>query len=127
VLIVSRRPFLGKGTAVNDQKTILARLMSVIADRKAARPANSYTTQLLNGGVEAIGAKIREEAAEVVEAARATGDRRRQEIVSETADLVYHLLVMLACCDVTLLDVENELARRFGTSGFDEKASRGNR
>jgi len=69
--------------------------------------------------------KVIEEAAEVVEAAGEAGDEGRQHLVCEAADLLYHLLVMLAHRDVRLEEVEAELARRFGISGLEEKASRG--
>ena len=61
----------------------------------------------------------------MVEAAANTAADNRPAVTHEAADLVYHLLVMLAECDVSLGDVERELARRFGTSGLEEKASRG--
>jgi len=71
--------------------------------------------------VPATGAKVNEEAGELVVAAdRETDDR----VVSEAADLVYHMLVLLACRGVELSQVEDELARRFGISGLDEKAAR---
>ena len=69
----------------------------------------------------AIGAKVTEEAGELVAAADHETDDR---VVSEAADLVYHMLVLLACRGVGLSQVEDELARRFGISGLDEKASR---
>ena len=109
-------------SSTNEQ--ILARLMAVLQDRKAKRPPKSYTTTLFDGGVEAIGAKIVEEAAEVVEAAREPEDEGKAHLVQEAADLVYHLFVMLAHRDVGLEAVEAELGRRFGTSGLDEKAGR---
>ena len=108
---------------MNDQATILPRLMAVIEARKANRPPQSYTTKLFDGGLAVIGRKIREEAAELVEAA-AADHPITEAVIHEAADLVYHLLVMLASCDVTLSDVEAELAHRFGTSGLEEKASR---
>lgn len=98
--------------------------MTVIEDRKLNPPERSYTTSLFQGGVEKIGAKVTEEAAEVVEAAGEPGDEGRAHLTHEAADLVYHLLVMLAHREVTLVDVEQELARRFGISGIDEKESR---
>jgi phosphoribosyl-ATP pyrophosphohydrolase len=98
--------------------------MAVIEDRKVNPPAKSYTTKLFAGGVDAIGAKIVEEAAEVVEAARLTTENREQELRHEAADLIYHLFVMLGHCGVPLSGVEQELARRFGISGIDEKAAR---
>lgn len=111
--------------------SILRQLASVIEDRRRNRPPDSYTTKLLDGGVDTIGAKILEEAAEVVEAAELVetagdpDDRRRDALTHEAADLIYHLLVLLAHGGVTLSDVEAELSRRFGISGLEEKASRG--
>jgi phosphoribosyl-ATP pyrophosphohydrolase len=99
--------------------------MAVIEDRRVTRPEKSYTTRLFDGGVEKIGAKIVEEAAEVVEAAGEPGDDGRAHTVREAADLVYHLFVLLSTRQITLAEVEAELARRFGMSGLDEKASRG--
>jgi phosphoribosyl-ATP pyrophosphohydrolase len=118
VLLVDADPFVDQPTS------ILAQLMAVVADRKANPPEKSYTTSLFAGGVEKIGGKISEEAAEVVEAAGETGDAGREHLVHEAADLIYHLLVMLAARGATLADVEAELAKRFGISGIDEKASR---
>jgi phosphoribosyl-ATP pyrophosphohydrolase len=104
--------------------SVFAELMRVIEERKATRPERSYTTRLLDGGVAKIGEKITEEAAEVVEAAGEPDDAGREHLIREAADLVYHLLVMLASRDVALAEVEGELARRFGISGLDEKESR---
>ena len=109
---------------LHDSETVLARLMAVIEDRKAQPSEKSYTVKLLAGGVPKIGEKIVEEAAEVVEAAGEDGDAGRQHLVREAADLIYHLLVMLAYRDTRLDEVEAELARRFGISGLEEKASR---
>ena len=103
----------------------LQQLMATIEDRKRGGSGKSYTASLLAGGVNKIGAKITEEAAEVVEAAAEPGDEGREHLVREAADLLYHLLVMLACRDMNLTAVEAELARRFGISGLEEKASRG--
>ena len=103
---------------------ILAQLMVVIGDRKANPPAKSYTTTLFAGGVPKIGEKIREEAEEVIEAAGEPGEEGRDHLIREAADLIYHLFVMLGHRDVKLAEVEAELARRFGISGLDEKASR---
>ena len=93
----------------------------MIASRKADPSARSYTTKLLTGGPEAAGAKVTEEASELVRAAAAETDDR---VISEAADLLYHTLVLLACRDVPLARVEEELARRFGVSGLEEKAVR---
>ena len=99
--------------------------MAVIEDRKANPSDKSYTNRLLAGGVAKIGAKVTEEAGEVVEAAGEPGDEGRAHTVREAADLVYHLFVLLGIRDIPLAEVEAELARRFGISGLDEKASRG--
>lgn len=98
--------------------------MATIESRKQNPSEKSYTSQLLIGGTERIGSKITEEAAEVVEAAGESDDPGRLHLVREAADLVYHLLVMLAHRGSSLADVEAELARRFGISGLEEKASR---
>ncbi len=106
--------------------SILHALESVIADRKANPPAKrSYVVTLLEGGVPAIGAKVVEEAAEVVEAADERGDEGRAHLVREVADLFFHTLVLLGRRDVPLAEVEAELARRFGIGGIEEKESRG--
>ncbi len=99
----------------------LARLSQTIQARKAADPDSSWTARLLAQGPAKCAEKFGEEAIEaIIEAAR--GDRAR--LTSEAADVLYHLLVMLAAQDLTLADVEAELARREGVSGIDEKAAR---
>lgn len=103
---------------------VLARLMTVIEQRRDDPPAKSYTTKLFSGGTQAIGAKITEEAQEVVEAADEPGDDGRAHLIYEAADLTYHLMVMLGYRHIQWAEVEAELARRFGISGIDEKASR---
>jgi phosphoribosyl-ATP pyrophosphohydrolase len=106
--------------------SILPALEAVIAERKARPPGErSYVASLLQGGVPKIGAKIVEEAAEVVEAADEPGDAGRAHLVHEAADLVFHTLVLLGHRDVAWRDVEAELGRRFGVSGIEEKESRG--
>jgi len=104
--------------------SVFDQLFALIVDRKARRPEHSYTTRLLDGGTAKIGEKVLEEAGEVVEAAAESGEDGRQHLIHEAADLVYHLWVMLALRDVTLDDVQAELARREGVSGLDEKAAR---
>ncbi len=103
----------------------LDQLESTIAERKSAENAtSSYTARLLAGGVPKIGEKVLEEAGEVVEAAGEPGEAGRAHTIAEAGDVLYHLLVLLAARDITLSEVEGELARRFGMSGLDEKASR---
>lgn len=99
----------------------LSRLAATIAARKGADPDTSWTARLLAKGPEKAAEKFGEEAIEaIVEAVK--GDRER--LTAEAADVLYHLLVMLAARDVALDDVLAELERREGTSGIDEKASR---
>ncbi len=96
-------------------------LAATIAARKTADPDSSWTAKLLAKGPEKCAEKFGEEAVEaIIEAVR--GDRAR--LTSEAADVIFHLLVMLAAHDVTLADVESELKRRAGTSGLAEKANR---
>jgi phosphoribosyl-ATP pyrophosphohydrolase len=102
--------------------TALSRLAAAIEARKDADPENSWTAKLFAKGPEKCAEKFGEEAVEaIIEAVK--GDRDR--LTSEAADVLYHLLVMLAARGVTLADVEAELARREGTSGIAEKAARG--
>lgn len=97
------------------------RLAETIAARGDADPDTSWTAKLLSRGPEKCAEKFGEEAVEaIIEAVR--GDR--DKLVTEAADVLYHLLVMLAARGVTLADVESELDRREGRSGIDEKASR---
>lgn len=99
----------------------LARLAETIAARKGADPDSSWTAKLLAKGPEKCAEKFGEEAVEaIIEAVK--GDRAR--LTSEAADVLYHLLVMLAARDVTLDAVLAELDRREGTSGIAEKAAR---
>jgi phosphoribosyl-ATP pyrophosphohydrolase len=107
------------------KSVILSELMAVIARRKAsAQTEISYVASLMAGGVAKIGAKIREEAAEVVEAAGEPGDAGGEHLVREVADLVFHAMVLLGYRDLHWNQVEAELARRARTSGIAEKASR---
>ena len=120
-------PVLPKGkpnTIVTEAPQPFNKLERTIAARAANPNEKSYTSQLLAGGVEKIGAKIIEEAGEVVEAAAETGAAGRKHFISEVGDLVYHLMVLLQHRKCTLADVEAELSRRFGVSGIEEKAAR---
>ena len=100
---------------------VLERLAATIAARRGASPESSHTARLLSRGPEKCAEKFGEEAVEaIIEAAK--GDRER--LTAEAADVLYHLLVMLAARDLTLGDVLAELERREGVSGVDEKARR---
>ena len=101
--------------------TALTRLAATILARKGADPDTSWTAKLLASGPEKCAEKFGEEAIEaIIEAVK--GDRAK--LTAEAADVVYHLLVMLAARDVTLADVLAELERREGTSGVAEKSAR---
>jgi len=100
---------------------LLPRLFAELAARRDADEGSSYTRKLLTEGAAKIGAKVREEAGEFDDAIQSESDER---VVSEAADVVYHLLVGLLARGVELRDVDAELARRFGVSGLIEKASR---
>ena len=102
--------------------TELDRLFEVIASRKGADASTSYSAKLLAGGPALCARKFGEEAIETVIAALGTD---RKAVISESADLLYHWLVMLAATGVAPSEVYDELARREGRSGLDEKASRG--
>jgi phosphoribosyl-ATP pyrophosphohydrolase len=100
---------------------ILEDLHATILARRDADPDSSWTAQLLAKGPAKCAEKFGEEAVEaIIEAVR--GDRAA--LTSEAADVLYHLLVMLAARDVPLEDVLDELARRQSRSGIDEKAAR---
>lgn len=102
----------------------LDRLMQTLAERARTLPEGSYTTKLLRGGVPKIGAKVMEEAAEMVEAASEMDDAGRAHFIYETGDLLYHTFALMALRGVSLAEVAAELARREGTSGLVEKANR---
>jgi phosphoribosyl-ATP pyrophosphohydrolase len=103
----------------------LDQLEQTIAARKVAAAADkSYTAKLLSGGVEKIGAKLLEESGEAASAAGEPGEQGRQHTLREAADVLYHLLVLLSAREITLAEVETELAARFHMSGLEEKASR---
>ena len=110
--------------AAADAGSILERLAAVLESRKGAGPDSSYVASLFAKGPDAILKKIGEEATETVMAAK---DGVPERIVAETADLWFHCLVMLAHYGLSPNQVLDELARREGLSGLDEKAARTNR
>jgi len=107
-----------------DGRIGLEELAAVIERRRGADPDSSYVARLHREGLDKILKKVSEESCEVVLAAK-DGDRRH--LVYETADLWFHTLVLLSHEGLGPGDVLEELARRFGTSGLTEKASRGGR
>jgi phosphoribosyl-ATP pyrophosphohydrolase len=100
----------------------LDRLFAMIESRRGGDPGHSYTARLLAEGTPKIARKTGEEAIEVIIAAL-TGNR--EQLAAESADLLYHLLVLWADAGIAPDDVWRELARREGVSGLAEKASRG--
>ena len=100
----------------------LSRLERTIADRRVASPEESYVASLVARGLPVIARKLGEEAVEAVVAALTDN---RDELVGEAADVLFHLLVLLAEKDIALAEVLAELERREGTSGHAEKAARG--
>lgn len=104
-----------------NMQSVFEQLSVTIEARKTASPDSSYVAKLFHKSADSILKKIGEEATEVVIAAK---DENREQIVYESADLLFHLMVMLAQYDLTLADVADELARREGLSGLVEKASR---
>jgi phosphoribosyl-ATP pyrophosphohydrolase len=99
----------------------LEELYETIASRRGGDPEESYTAKLFDAGIGKMAGKIGEEATEVVVAAlRETPDH----VISESADLIYHLLVLWAEQDIKPADVIEELKNRAGTSGIEEKESR---
>jgi len=103
------------------KENVLTELAEILEQRKNAEPDSSYVASLYDKGLDAILKKIGEEATETVMAAK---DGSADKIVYEMADLWFHSMVLLAHQGLKPDDVLDELARRFGVSGHDEKASR---
>ena len=101
--------------------SILKSLERILEERKSASTDQSYVSSLYHEGTSSILEKISEESEEVI---NAVNDEGRKEIIHEVADLWFHLLVLLRHEDIKIEEIESELARRFGVSGHDEKASR---
>jgi phosphoribosyl-ATP pyrophosphohydrolase len=99
----------------------IERLEAVIRARKGADPASSYVASLFARGTAKIAQKVGEEATETIIAALAEGP---DKLTNEAADLLFHLAILLADANLGLDDVLNELERREGVSGIEEKASR---
>ena len=106
---------------MSDRSEILERLYSTIESRKDGDPDSSYTARLLSQGMPEIARKVGEEAVETITAALT---QEHSHIVAESADLLYHLLVLWAEKGISPEEVWEELTRREGTSGIEEKASR---
>ena len=103
--------------------SILNKLEKILEERKSASSDQSYVSSLYSKGTRSILEKISEESEEVINAVNEEG---RKEVIHEVADLWFHLLVLLRHENIQIEEIEAELARRFGVSGHDEKASRKN-
>lgn len=99
----------------------LAELERIVAQRAASTDGSSYTASLITKGQEKAAKKLGEEAVETVIAAMKNDEK---ELISESADLLYHLLVVLKIAGVSLDSVMQELDKRTSQSGLEEKASR---
>lgn len=99
----------------------LKKLAEVLESRKNAAPDSSYVASLYHAGTDKILKKLGEEATETVIAGKGGN---REEIIYETADLWFHSLVLLAHNNIDHQEILNELDRRFGLSGLEEKANR---
>ena len=100
---------------------ILDRLYNIVLERRKADPDKSYIAKRLQQGTAKIAQKVGEEAVETIIAAM---QKDKKEVVSESADMIFHWLMLLADAGVPLSDVMKELERREGISGLDEKANR---
>ena len=101
---------------------ILSRIYEIVQQRKGADADSSYVASLYAKGLDKVLGKIGEEATEVAIAGKGGVEK---EIVGEVADLWFHTIVLLGYYDLPPEQIYDELRRRFGTSGIDEKASRG--
>jgi phosphoribosyl-ATP pyrophosphohydrolase len=100
---------------------MLHRLSETLISRRHADPSTSYTAQLFANGPDSILKKIGEECAELIMASK---DGKRLNIVWESTDVIYHVMVLLAFYGLSIEDVVQEMRRREGISGIDEKAAR---
>lgn len=104
---------------------VLTSLQKVLEERKSASPDSSYVAKLHSKGLNKILEKIGEEATETIIAAKdIEPGEDHSDLVYETADLWFHSMVMLSHLDIDVSEVLNELERRFGLSGLEEKANR---
>ena len=110
-----------KKQSIKSDARILDKLYSVILERKASLSPDSYVASLFKKGTEKIHAKIAEESGELIEASQ---QAYREGIIHETADLIFHTMVLLGQWDIAPDEIYSELKRRFGVSGIVEKQQR---
>ena len=109
------------GAVLPSDPSVLDRLWTVVLSRREANPANSHSARLLSRGVAKVAQKFGEEAVEAVIEAVAGN---REALIGESADVLYHLLVLWVAADISPEDVWAELRRREGVSGIAERAAR---
>jgi len=108
-------------TPKKSMDNILNTLEKILEERKSSTKDKSYVSSLYSKGVNSILEKVSEESEEVIQAVKEEG---RDEVIHEVADLWFHIMVLLRNEDISIEEIELELARRFGVSGHEEKASR---
>ena len=114
-------PRLAPPLAIGPGSAVLDRLWSVVMSRRTAEPAVSHSARLLSRGTAKVAQKFGEEAVECLIEAVAGN---RDAVIAESADVLYHLLVLWVACDIRPDEVWEELKRREGISGIAEKAAR---
>ena len=112
---------IDKGAKEAAGLAVLSELFKTIEQRKKAAPEKSYVASLYANGIDKILEKVKEESAELIDAARGS---EKGEIIHEAADLLFHTFILLGQKDISLQEILNELKRRAGISGLKEKASR---
>ena len=106
------------------EKHIIIEIAEILEKRKESTASSSYTKSLFDKGLEEILSKISEESEELIQAAKDKSKNKKKKLIHETADLWFHTMVLLSYEDISAKEILDELEKRFGTSGLDEKASR---
>ena len=106
------------------KKDIILEIAAILEKRKESAADSSYTKSLFDRGLGEILLKVSEESDELIEAAESKEKNKKKKLIHETADLWFHTMVLLSYEGISAEEVLNELEKRFGTSGLDEKASR---
>ena len=106
------------------EKHIIIEIAEILERRKESTASSSYTKSLFDKGLEEILSKISEESEELIEAAKDKSKNKKKKLIHETADLWFHTMVLLSYEDISAKEILDELEKRIGTSGLDEKASR---
>ena len=106
------------------KKDIILEISAILEKRKDSSADSSYTKSLFDKGIAEILSKVSEESSELIESAKSNGKNKKKKLIHETADLWFHTMVLLSYEGIDTEEVLNELEKRFGTPGLDEKASR---